>query len=797
VALEAGSRLGPYEVVGLLGSGGMGEVYRARDPRLEREVAIKILPDKIADPKRLSRFEREARAAGALNHPNVLAVYDIGTHQGAPYVVSELLEGQTLKVRLEGGALPVSKAIDHALPIAHGLAAAHDKGIVHRDLKPDNVFVTEDGRVKILDFGLAKLARPGPLVLEDERTANEATESGMVLGTVGYMSPEQVRGEVVDHRSDIFSFGAVLYEMLSGRRAFRRDSRVETMNAILKEDPPELSGTGRAISPGLARIVQRCLEKRAGDRFHSAHDLALALEAASSGLSGPSAENDGCSGAALAVSIAKRHKKRLLLSLAAMVLVAVGLYQGLVRSPAPPVVDVIDSVAVLPFENLGGDPDSEYLSDGVAETLINKLSRLPDLKVIARSTTFRFKGGDVDPRQVGRDLKVGAVLTGRVSLRGDTLVIGAELIDVAQGTQLWGERYNTRMGDIFAVEEDIAGDISRGLRLKLAPEDRPLLTRRHTEDSEVYRLYLLSRHELNKATPKGSKKALEYAQQATQKDPTYAPAYVALADSHHLLGSLGLIPYREASSGAKTAVMKALELDETLAEAHSTLALVEFYSDWDWARAESGFKRAIELNPNSADAHAGYGFYLVVVGRRSKEGIEHVKRAVALDPLSARRYGLLVYAYYLDRQYDQALETAREKSDFDTSPNIHGFLVMTYREKGMYEESIAEARKAGDPNSEAGLAHLGNAHARAGRVREARACLRALEELVRRDHVGMYGMALIYAGLGRKNQAFDWLERAYDERDKGILFLMVDPTLDPLRSDPRFQDLLRRMNFPS
>jgi eukaryotic-like serine/threonine-protein kinase len=313
MALETGSRLGPYEIVGLLASGAMGEVYRARDPRLEREVAIKVLPEEVADPKHLRRFEQEARAAGALNHPNVLAVHDVGTHDGTPYVVSELLEGQTLRARLEGGALPVGKALDNAIQIAHGLAAAHDKGIVHRDLKPDNVFVTNDGRIKILDFGLAKLTRPTPLVQEgDQRTAAAATESGMVLGTVGFMSPEQVRGEAVDHRSDIFSFGAVLYEMLSGVRAFRRDSAVETMNAILKEDPPELPGTGRGISPGLARIVRRCLEKRAGDRFQSAHDLALALEAASSGLSGLSPEADGGPDAALAVGLAKRRQKRLL-----------------------------------------------------------------------------------------------------------------------------------------------------------------------------------------------------------------------------------------------------------------------------------------------------------------------------------------------------------------------------------------------------------------------------------------------------------------------------------------------------
>ena len=506
-------------------------------------------------------------------------------------------------MRLEGGALPVRKALDHALQIAHGLAAAHDKGIVHRDLKPDNVFVTEDDRVKILDFGLAKLTRPGPLAAEDdERTTMKATEAGTVMGTVGYMSPEQVRGESVDHRSDIFSFGAVLYEMLSGQRAFRRDTAAETMNAILKEDPPELSGT--AISPGLARIVHRCLEKRAGQRFHSAHDVALALEAASSGLSGPAPAED--SSPALVVKLAKRHKKASLATLAAVVLVAVGVYWGLVRSPAPPLSDVIDSVAVLPFENVGGDPDSEYLSDGVAESLINKLSRLPNLKVIARSTTFRFRGDDVDPQQVGRDLGVGAVLTGRVSQRGaDTGHRGRTLIDVAQGTHLWGELYNTRMGDIFAVQEDIAGAISRGLRLKLAPRDETLLAKRPTENAEAYRLYLLSLYERNKFTPDGTRKALEYAQQAIEKDPMYAPAYVALASAYQSLGNLGQLSNREANSRARTAATKALEIDETLPEGHAALAHIRWYLDWEWTAAERGFKRAIELNPNSADAQRG------------------------------------------------------------------------------------------------------------------------------------------------------------------------------------------------
>ena len=539
MALEAGSRLGPYEVVGLLASGAMGEVYRARDPRLEREVAIKVVPEEVADRKHLGRFEQEARAAGALNHPNVLAVYDVGTHDGAPYVVSELLEGQTLRARLEGGALPVRKALDYALEIAHGLAAAHDKGIVHRDLKPDNVFVTNDGRIKILDFGLAKLTRPTPLVREgDQGTGPRATESGVVLGTVGFMSPEQVRGEAVDHRSDIFSFGALLYEMLTGVRAFRRDSAVETMNAILKEDPPEVSRTGRGISPG-RRAPRAPLSGEAsrgplplGPRSRPRARSGLVRPLGTVGLNEGRRSRRRSRGQS-----DEAPQERLAGGARRDGAGGGGVYRGLVRSPAPAVVDAIDSVAVLPFENVGGDPDREYLSDGVAEALLNELSRLPDLKVIARSTSFRFRGKEVDPRQVGRDLKVGAVLTGRVSQRGDTLVIGAELVDVAQGTQLWGERYNTRMADISALQQDIARDISRKLRRKVAPRDETSLTTRHTENSEAYRLYLLSRYHYSTwTTPEGLKRAVEYAQQSIEKDPTYAPAYTALANSYIVLG---------------------------------------------------------------------------------------------------------------------------------------------------------------------------------------------------------------------------------------------------------------------
>jgi eukaryotic-like serine/threonine-protein kinase len=797
MALEAGYRLGPYEIVGLLGSGGMGEVYRPHDPRLEREVAIKVLPEGIADRSHLRRFEQEARAAGALNHPGVLAVYDIGADHGSPYVVSELLEGHTLRVRLEGGPLPVHKALDVALQIARGLAAAHDKGIVHRDLKPHNIFITKDGRAKILDFGLAKLTRREPLGEAGMRRDTETTESGTVMGTVGYMSPEQVRGEGVDHRSDIFSFGAVLYEMLSGARAFRCDSAVETMNAILKEDPPQLPGVGQAIPPGLARIVRRCLEKGARDRFHSAHDLAVALEAVSTGISEYAAEGHSGSDAASAVRPAARHKWVVLAALAAMVLAAGGIYRSIVRFPRAPAAPVIDSVAVLPFENVGGDPDRVYLSDGVAEMLIDRLSRLPGLKVMARSTSFRFRGKDVDPRQVGRDLAVGAVLTGRVSVRGDSLVVGAELVDVGQGTQLWGEHYTTRIGDIAALEENIAGEIARGLRVKLAPRDETLPTPRHTGDSEAYRLCLRSRYELvNGRKGESFKRAVEYAQQAIERAPTYAPAYAALATAYSWLANLGFLATREAMSRAKMAALKALEIDESLPEAHMALARVRFVLDWDWAGADRGYTRAIELNPNSADAHGEYNVYLYAMGR-FQEGLAHAERTVELDPLTPGRRGYIGWTYYYAHEFDQALGVFRESLEFN--PELTLPLGWIYREKGMYEQAIAEFRRQleAQPGHPFLLGHLGNAYARAGRGREARECLRELKERLKDAKVGTYEVALIYTGLGEKDPAFEWLEKAYGERDQGMIFLRVDPPLDPLRSDPRFRDLLRRMNFPS
>ncbi|MDQ6894262.1 MAG: protein kinase [Acidobacteriota bacterium] len=784
--LPAGSRLGPYEVVAPLGAGGMGEVYRARDTRLKRDVAIKVLPASFSkDADRLRRFEQEAEAASSLNHPNILVIYDIGSSDGVPYIVSELLEGETLRARLAGGAFTPRRALGHALQIADGLAAAHEKGIVHRDLKPENIFVSNDGRVKILDFGLAKLTEPRDSSTPPSDLPTIGSAPGVALGTLGYMSPEQVRGRDADARSDIFSFGAILYEMLSGRRAFQGDTSADTMTAILMKEPPDLSATNREAPPGLDRIVRHCLEKNPEQRFHSAHDLAFDLQALSD-VSMPAAH-------ALGPGSGRRWNRAWLLGgLAIALAAAAGVW--LLRRPITP---TIDSLAVLPFVNASGDSGSDYLSEGITESLTNSLSQLPNLRVTARTIAGRYKGKDAEPQRVGRELGVRAVLSGKVLQRGNTLTIQTDLVDVGNGAQLWGDHYSRKMTDILAVQEEIAREISEKLRIRLSGEQKHRLTKRSTKNTEAYQAYLKGRYYFEHRNEKVLETAIQYFNTAIEKDPSYALAYSGLADSYVVMTSYSVRPPKDAYPRGRAAAAKALELDEDLADPHASLGWIATHYDWDWRAAEREFKRAIELEPSyPATAHFWYAMLLSATSRHA-EAIAEMKKAAELDPLApviqwnfAR---ILVYA----RQFDAAIEAGRRAVELSPSlATSHGRLGLAYLARGMNEEAAVHFRKALALGPETPLAlYYAAGLARCGGRTEAVAIIDKLERIAEKQYVLPFYFATLFESLGDRESTLAWLERAFDDHSWGMVFLNVDPFFDDLRPDPRFKDLLRRLKL--
>ena len=787
--LVGGVRLGPYEVAGSIGAGGMGEVYRARDPRLGRDVAIKVLPQHLAnDPDALARFEREARAIAALSHPNILAIYDVGSDRGLTYAVMELLEGETLRSRLARGALPWRDAAEIGAAIADGLSTAHAKGIVHRDLKPDNIFLTADGRTKVLDFGLASHALTGPS--ETETIAPTRTEPGTVMGTVGYMSPEQVRGQMAGAPSDMFSLGCVLYEMVAGRRAFSRETAAQTMTAILEQPPPPLSQPDTLVPPDLDRLITRCLEKVPDQRMQSARDLGVALRDLARGsdiAAAPSRSRLGLTsvvGAALAV------------------LVAVSLASIYSRGRSGPT----NSIAILPFVNASGNADMEYLGDGITESLINSLSQAPNLTVMSRNAVFRYKGREADAQDVGRRLKVEAVLAGRVVQRGDNLSISAELIDVQNNRQLWGDQFNRRASDLMAVQEEISTVISQRLQLQLSGEQKQRLARRYTQNVEAYQLYLKGRYYWNKKTPDGFNKGIEYFQKAIELDPNFAPAYAGLATCYTNLGNynFALVAPREVWAKAKAAAAKAIEIDDTLAAGHAALAIVSYQWEWDWPTAEKEFQRALALDPGSASTYEPspsstlhwYSHFLMTM-RRTQESFRTGRLAVNLDPLDLANNAHQGWHYLSTREYDRAIEPLKKAIELDpTFPVPQWYLGLVYEQKGMHQEAIDQFQNciritAGRPSM---VALLGHAYAAAGRQTEAQATLDQLRGLTGQRYVPSYPVAAIYAALGRKDEAFAWLERAYEERDSWMNYLALDPRLDPLRSDARFATLLQRLN---
>lgn len=782
--LSPGVQLGHYRIVAHLSTGGMGEVYKARDMRLEREVAIKILSEHLAaEVEALKRFEREAKVVAALSHPNILDIHDFGSDQGLAYAVMELLEGETLRSFLRRSPLPLDKTLQIGVSIAEGLAAAHSKGVIHRDLKPENIFLTSDGRVKILDFGLARLK---PVLREQEfsqaDTKSVETETGLIRGTVPYMSPEQVRGLALDARSDLFSLGCILYEMLSGKRAFYGETAADTMSAILKDEPPI-----KELPLELQEVVKHCLEKNPEQRFHSAHDLAFALEAVSQG-------------ADSAKTILEKPRAAVRLSHLNIWIIAglVSLLASIIIYLYPRSGDAIDSVAVLPFLNATGDSEMEYLSDGLTVNLINSLTDLRQLGVKSRHAVFRYKGRNGDPQDAGRELGVKGVITGTVGRRGKSLLVGVELVDTNTGNQLWGAQFSRPSSDMFALEEDIARSIVKELSLRLTPESDRRLSKRYTDNIDAYHLYLRGSFYAGTFRQDGLKRAIDYYRKALALDRNYALAYTGLAHAYFWFTDW-YAPSKEVSPLAIDAARKALDIDGNLPDAHSMLGLVTFVYEWDWPLAEREFVRALELNPKDARTRAYYAWLLVILGRAEK-AIAEVKRAEETESLSAEVSTIVGLVFYLARLHDQAVASERHAIDLD--PEFTWAYIIQGRAleaQGRLKEAIPvleQARKLESELPEA-LASLGHAYAIAGRTSEAQKILAELMQLSDRRHVAPLDIATVHIGLGDRKSALDWLERSYNERSYLMPSIGRLHFFDELRSDPRFQHLLLRINLPA
>lgn len=745
-----GTRLGNYAITAKLGEGGMGVVYRAKDLQLGRQVALKVLPAGFAeDPERVARFDREARLLASLNHPNIAQIYGFETSGETRALVMELVEGPTLAERLAQGPLPLEECLSLSIQVVQALAVAHDQGIVHRDLKPQNIKLASGGRIKVLDFGLARKQATTGSLIGDATTLTCGTQAGMVLGTVGYMAPEQVRAGIVDTRADIFSFGCVLYEMATGERAFARGSPVETLTAILHDAPVAPSRRRRELPSGLDRVVAHCLEKEAAARFQSAHDLEFALAA----------------------------------------LTALGPAAAVQTQPA--------SVAVLPFVNLSADPENEFFADGITEDVIAHLAKIRSLKVISRTSVMAFKKRDRSLREIGEKLGAATLLEGSVRRAGNRVRIVAQLVDGATDEHMWADTYDRDLTDIFAIQTDVALNIANALRAELSNDERARVGRRPTNDVEAYELYLRGRTAFYRFSEEGFRSSIAQFEAAVARDPGFALAWASLAEVHAefcIQGYVGSAP-EEAIRLAKDATARALETDDQLAEAHGISGLIRFVFDFDWQGAEREFLRAIELSPNTAEVHDHYS-WLCSSQERFDDAVREVRRAHELDPLLIQS-DVATTLLRADR-IEEAMEEARRALQADPgAPRCHSILGWILILRGDNAAGIASLERAVAlaPGATLFLSQLGQAYALTGNPERAREILERLRDRATREFVSPYHFAYVHAGLGEADAAIDWLERAFERHSGAIYGIKGSFLFRNLRTHPRFESLLRRMNL--
>jgi serine/threonine protein kinase/Flp pilus assembly protein TadD len=734
-----------YKILELLGEGGMGMVYKAEDLTLKRTVALKFISTRaVSNDEDKGRFIREAQAAAAVNHPNICTIYEIDEHEGRPFIAMEYVEGKSLKDKIASGPLPVDEAVEIAIEIAEGLREAHGKGIIHRDIKSSNIMITAAGRVKVMDFGLARFS-----------DQTQVTQSGTTVGTIAYMPPEQGRGDRIDLRADIWSLGVVLYETITGELPFRADYEQATIYLIINEEPPSIRSRRSDVPEDLERIVEKALKKDPAQRFESAESMKQDLEAL------------------LNIQRAGTTPKR-----------------AGADEPGP-------SIAVLPFRDMSSDRDQDYFCEGIAEELINALVKLEGLRVVARTSAFQFKDRGSDIKQIGLQLDAKTILEGSVRKSGNRLRITAQLINVEDGFHLWSEKFDRELKDIFVIQDEISLAIVDKLKIRLLGKERRDLVKRYTADQQAHNLYLKGLYFWNRRLEGGMKLAMEHFHLAVEKDPGYALAYVGIADTYGSMGFLGYRPPKEVFPKSKEAARRALEIDDTLGEAHTSLAFINAFFDWDWSAAEAEFKRAIELNPNYATVHEWYGLYLSLMGKFD-EAIAETEKARDLDPLSPIINTLSAASYLFAGRFEESIAGLEKTLEFDADfLPATGYIVMAYVANGMCEDAVRTMRRIESSSAEHAymLGNIGYAYGLCGQADDALRILGVLKKLAKRRYVSPVHEAFVLLGLDRTDEALDLFEKAYVERSPWLLYVGMNVFNQSLRSSTRYQELLRKIGF--